>query len=315
MLGDVEDRAGSCRGRIGERVVDITGRVGSWLSPAKINLFLKVVAKRPDGYHELASLFQAIDQCDVLEVGEAREDRFTCDDPRLPMDGANLVVRAIELFRAKTGWRQALKVHLKKQIPWQAGLGGGSSNAATALWALKDLSGLEVTTDQLMAWGAELGSDIPFFFSEGTAYATGRGERVNHLPALPRQDLWIVKPAQGLSTPAVYKALRLDALPHRDASVALEACLSGEAAYFNDLEAAAFQLDPSLEALKRRLTANGYKAVVLCGSGSAFFCLGDREPPQLPDVRAFHCSFLRRQPGKWYAESSCASKGASCCGE
>ena len=146
-----------------------------FLSPAKLNLFLRVLRKRSDGYHELASLFQAIDLVDALHVREVSEDRFSCSDPAL-LGPSNLVLRALKLFREKTGLQFPVEMHLEKRIPMQSGLGGGSSNAATALFALNVLAGRVATEEQLCAWSQEIGSDVPFFFSLGTAYCTGRGK-------------------------------------------------------------------------------------------------------------------------------------------
>src|SRR5262249_13981075 len=104
------------------------------LSPAKINLFLRILGKRPDGYHELASLFQAIDLADTIHFSLSDADHLTCTDPAIPVDRSNLIWKSVNLFRRKTGLNFHLKIHLEKKIPHQAGLGGGSSNAATTLW-------------------------------------------------------------------------------------------------------------------------------------------------------------------------------------
>lgn len=146
-------------------------------SPAKINLFLRVVSKEPDGYHHLSSLFQAISLGDTLIMERASTDQLTCDHSFLPTDHSNLILKAIKLFRQRTGCEQAFKVHLIKRIPIQAGLGGGSSNAATTLWGCNQLAQTNLSDSTLMEWGTELGSDVSFFFSQGTAHCTGRGEK------------------------------------------------------------------------------------------------------------------------------------------
>lgn len=269
-------------------------------SPAKINLFLKIVNRRPDGYHNLASLFQAINLVDNLHFQFADYSQFVCDDPRLPIDGSNLIIKAMELFRHKTGWNRPLKISLEKRIPYEAGLGGGSGNAATTLWAMNQLSGQIATEQQLMAWAGELGSDPAFFLSQGTAYCTGRGELLQAMPPLKSPQIWIVKPHRGLSTPAVYKRLDVSKLPVNHPEETLKGFYSGDARYYNDLEIPALELAPDLILLRQQLEKQGYQAVVLCGSGSAFFCIGGSEPQAMEAVRVFPAQFLNRSQGTWY---------------
>jgi 4-diphosphocytidyl-2-C-methyl-D-erythritol kinase len=270
-------------------------------SPAKINLFLRIVSKRADGYHDLSSVFQTIALGDTLTVELHPTDILTCTNPQLPTDSSNLVLKATELFRRKTGLQHAFKIHLEKQIPMQAGLGGGSSNAATTLWACNQLTNAHIPLHTLKQWGAEIGSDIPFFLSQGTAYCTGRGEHVHHLPALASRPLWIVKPFGGLSTPEVYRSLNLahsssEEICQRD----LDAFLAGELTYFNDLEAPAFKIRPELEQLKMRLMVRGFDTVLMTGSGSAFFCLGEGTPPEHRDLAVFPVHFINRTLSEWY---------------
>lgn len=269
-----------------------------FFSPAKINLFLRIVGKRPDGYHELSSLFQAIDLGDVLSFQPHHEDLLTCSDPTLPNDEHNLVLKAAQLFRRKTGSQLFIKVNLEKHIPVEAGLGGGSGNAATTLWAMNQLSGQIATQAQLSEWGAEIGSDISFFLSQGTAHCTGRGELVQNLPPLPLRTLWIVKPSGGLSTPAVYKKLSLSG--RQDYPDDLEAFFSGARGFFNDLEKPAFEIDPQLLDLRERLLSSGFDTVVLCGSGSSFFCLGDGQVPADSNLKIYSAKFINRSIDNWY---------------
>lgn len=264
-------------------------------SPAKVNLFFRVLHKRGDGYHEIASLYQSLSLGDCLQIARADEDRLSCSDPLLPCDSTNLVLKAASLFRKKTHLPIFAQFHLIKSIPIQAGLGGGSSNAATALWGLNELAGRPATLQDLQLWGAELGSDIPFFFSKGTAYCEGRGEKIQEVNFSQIADGWIVKPAIGLSTPLVYKQTRVDRLPKQDPIKALEKCL-----FFNDLEYAAFELAPSLASLKQRLLTSGFKHVLMTGSGSAFFCTGKEEALMIPHTQFYRVKFIRRQEGQWY---------------
>ena len=267
-------------------------------SPAKINLFLRVVRRRQDGYHDLASLFQTIDLYDTLHFTPSEYDNLTCTDPTLRTDHTNLISKAIALFRHKTAFNTPLSIHLEKVIPQQAGLGGGSSNAATTLWALNQLHGSPATMDELARWGAELGSDVAFFFSQGTAYCTGRGEILRPLQPLWNQTLTIVKPQEGLSTPLVFKNLKINELIPRDPEKILEGFLAGSPTYFNDLEEPAFSLLPSLADLKQQLQNSGYTTVLMSGSGSSFFCLGNGSPPI--SCAHYHAKFINRSINSWF---------------
>lgn len=268
-------------------------------SPAKVNLFLRVLSRRPDGYHEIATAMQTVALFDTLHLTLAEDDHLSCTEPSLPIDDSNLVMQAVHLFRRKTGLASGVQVHLEKKIPAQAGLGGGSSNAATTLWGLNALFHNRATEAQLMAWAGEIGSDISFFFSKGTAYCTGRGEQIQPIDPLPKTDLWIIKPAEGLATPEVYRRLNVDMLPKRDPQQCLETLLAGKPCYFNDLELPAFSAMPQLASLKEELSRSGYEAVVMSGSGSAFFCIGNAKAP----MKGLFCEpapFVQRRPNQWY---------------
>ena len=259
------------------------------------------MGRRSDGYHELASLFQAIDLCDVVHFELASQDLLTCTDPEIPTDASNLILKATALFRQKTKCSFGVKVHLEKRIPHQAGLGGGSSNAATTLWALNQLCGYPATVDELRRWAGEIGSDIAFFLSEGTAFCTGRGEIMRTLPALPSPSLWIVKPKEGLSTQQVYRALDLSSIAKKDPETLLQRFLSGEPDYLNDLEAAAFKVMPKLADIKTKLLAKGFSTVLLSGSGSSFFCIGRTVSSQVEETSFYQTQFINRRSQEWYA--------------
>jgi 4-diphosphocytidyl-2-C-methyl-D-erythritol kinase len=255
-------------------------------SPAKLNLFFRVLGKRVDGYHEIASLFQAINLGDFLTFDIIKgEDRLVCSDSSLPCDESNLVFRALRLFREKTKESFGLRVFLEKRIPIEAGLGGGSSNAATTLSALNALRKTSIEEKQLQCWGAELGSDVPFFFSRGTAYCTGRGEIVTEISRVPPLSGWIARPLhKGLSTALVYQK-------HTPQ-------VSHDAPFFNDLEPAAFALMPQLLQLKKELRDFGFDQVSMTGSGSAFFCLGKKTTPSLSGVEFIPFQSVQRE--RWY---------------
>jgi len=276
-------------------------------SPAKLNLFLRVIRKRPDGYHELASLFQAIDLGDTITYTLTDgEDILYSTDPNLPHDSSNLIFKAATLFRKKTSFKCGLKVGLIKRIPIQAGLGGGSSNAATTLWALNQLTGNRYSTEELAEWSKELGSDITFFFSHGTAYCTGRGEEIHPInceidSGLP---LWLLKPKEGLSTPEVFKNFNLLSCSLKQPMELLNDFLGQTPCYVNDLESAAFKIMPRLQEIKRQLLEAGYQGVTMTGSGTALFCFG-KNPPENFDSQIFkgdifQVNYLRRSTNNWY---------------
>ena len=279
-------------------------------SPAKINLFLRVTHKLLNGYHELASLMQTVSLYDTLHIKLAQHDRFTCNVPYLPIDESNLVIRALDQFRFF--YKEDFRVHVRldKEIPIQAGLGGGSSDAATMLWGLNELVGSPFDDDELASIGAEIGSDVPFFFSRGTAYCRGRGEIVDPLNPLPFEEIWIVKPLEGLSTPVVYETFDLQAdelaasglkSPSlRPPEESMTRIIQGEKDFYNDLEAPAFHLVPRLKEIKEKLLDSGFSQVVLCGSGTALFCVGDGVIPEIVGAVSTKVKFINRQPDEWY---------------
>lgn len=266
----------------------------SFLSPAKLNLFFRVLFKRPDGYHEIASLFQAIDLFDRLFFSFSERDQLSCTEAAIPCDSSNLVAKALALFRAKVP-TPPLSIHIEKKIPIQAGLGGGSSNAATTLWALNELMGCPLHLEELKHLGAQIGSDIAFFFSEGTAYCTGRGEILAPFQLPSSLQGTLAKPLFGLSTPLVYKQTCPQAFQPRDPVEALRAY----PCFFNDLEIPAFQLEPRLLSLREELRKS-FAEVVMTGSGTAFFCLKG-EPCPIPGVTYFPFRAIQRQSLRsWY---------------
>jgi 4-diphosphocytidyl-2-C-methyl-D-erythritol kinase len=154
-------------------------------APAKVNLYLQVLGKRPDGYHELLSLMQAIDLCDALTFAVAPGLSVLCPDAPLPVDRENLVYRAAEAFYQRIAAPPSCRITLRKRIPAGAGLGGGSSDAATTLMALNDLHGRPSPRRRSPAWGRPSGRTSPFSSSAPTAWATGIGERLMAAPPLP----------------------------------------------------------------------------------------------------------------------------------
>lgn len=254
---------------------------------AKVNLTLAVGEKRPDGYHEVVSVMQRVSLCDTLTAEQTREGiTLTCSDPALPSEEENLAHRAASLFFRETGITGGAALTLEKRIPSQAGLGGGSSDAASALLALRKLYAPALPDTELETMAAALGSDVPFFIRGGTQLATGRGEVLSPLP--PLTDGWfvIVKPTESFSTPAMYR--RLDELPPACTPPLppLQGGLPALAAgLFNRFEAA-IPAGSAVWDIKARLAAYGALASLLSGSGSAVFGLFDTETAARAAVEA-----------------------------
>ena len=254
---------------------------------AKVNLTLAVGEKRPDGYHEVVSVMQQVSLCDTLTAEQTREGiTLTCSDPALPSGEENLAHRAASLFFRETGITGGAALTLEKRIPSQAGLGGGSSDAASVLLALRKLYAPALSDTELETMAAALGSDVPFFIRGGTQLATGRGEVLSPLP--PLTDGWfvIVKPTESFSTPAMYR--RLDELPPACTPPLppLQGGLPALAAgLFNRFEAA-IPAGSAVWDIKARLAAYGALASLLSGSGSAVFGLFDTEKAARAAVEA-----------------------------
>lgn len=240
---------------------------------AKVNRSLVVLGKRPDGYHEIDTLFQTIDLSDELAFEE--DDRLTLsvDGGDVPADETNLVLRAARALQAFAGADRGARLRLVKRIPSGAGLGGGSADAAAALLGLNALWGLGLTAAALCPLANSVGSDVAFFLFGGRARGTGRGERIEPLPEAPDESLVLLFPPFGMPTPDVYRAL--DAPPLAEPPPSRRA---GEASDRNDLEAAAERLRPELSALRASLRGAGAVSARLSGSGSTVFgVFGSRE--------------------------------------
>jgi 4-diphosphocytidyl-2-C-methyl-D-erythritol kinase len=244
--------------------------------PAKVNLVLRVLGRRSDGYHELDTVFQAVDLWDTLEIRPADSLRLTCDDPGLAVDESNLVLRAARLLveRHADGPRHGA-LSLRKRIPVQAGLGGGSSDAAGALMLCDRFWSLGVGREGLEKLAAELGSDVPFFLTGGTARGQGRGERIAALPFVGERPVILGCPPFGISTEEVFGRLpsRLT-LPANGVSVSLASAhkwpKDNDFGFLtNDLETVVFEGWPELKRFRDALVETGAAAALLSGSGSA----------------------------------------------
>lgn len=274
-------------------------------SPAKLNLFLAVTGRRADGFHDLVSLVVKLDFGDTLTAelkkGEdAGAASLTCNDPAVPVDDSNLVLKAARLFAAATGGKGAVHFALDKRIPMGAGLGGGSSNGATALRLLNQLAGNPLAPAQTAALAAQLGSDCPLFLADGPIIMRGRGERVTALPTqaaarLSGRRVLLFKPAFGISTPWAYGQLAAVApsgyLPEPEAEAKLETWLrdpsvAAEALLFNNMEPPAFAKYLALPTLLDQLRQRFGLSPRMSGSGSTCFAFLHQEVDTRPIVAA-----------------------------
>jgi 4-diphosphocytidyl-2-C-methyl-D-erythritol kinase len=272
-------------------------------SPAKLNLFLAITGRRADGFHELVSVVARLDWGDTLAIETADEGfSLACDDPAVPVDGSNLVLKAAEAFRAATGWSGGARFVLEKRIPIGAGLGGGSSNAAAALRGLNALAGGVLNAERLAEAAAGVGSDCALFLRDGPVVMRGRGERVETLAAgsgdsvlqrrtverLRGRRVLVFKPAFGISTAWAYGRMAAMApgsyLSPADAEARLAAWVGDgratvEELLFNNMEPVAFAKFPALPVLLERLRAEFGLAARMSGSGSACFALLKEDAP------------------------------------
>ena len=249
------------------------------LAPAKLNLSLEVVGRRPDGYHELATLFQTVDLCDELSFEAAEHLTLDVDDPRLAGPD-NLVLRAATALAERAGGRSGARIRLTKRIPTAGGVGGGSSDAAAALRGLRRLWQMQIGDDALAEVAARLGADVPFLLRGGTALARGIGERIESLPSLPGWWAVLYAPAYDVADKTVraYRALRPSDFSDGAATLALaEALREGRvpelAGAPNAFERAAGELFPGLGEHRARLHEAGAPWVRLSGAGPTLFTL------------------------------------------
>jgi 4-diphosphocytidyl-2-C-methyl-D-erythritol kinase len=253
-------------------------------APAKVNLTLRVLGRRPDGYHDLESVVAAVTLFDVLEFSASDDLHLACEGIPVSAGEDNLVLRAARLLRTASGTRAGARVRLEKRIPPGRGFGGGSADAAATLVALNALWGLDFAREDLARLGGRVGSDVPFFFGSPAAILRGRGERLEAVRARSAWWLALAWPDYGLATVDVYAALdrlaeSVNGRPEATAILeALEGPASGAAALLvNDLEGAARRVRLDRMDLRAVFRQSGAAAVGMTGSGSAYFALADTE--------------------------------------
>ena len=244
-------------------------------APAKVNFRLDVLKKRADGYHELRMIMQRIDLCDQIDItlSPGSGIKLSCEgSPYIPSDSSNIVWRAADAILKEKNSSFALDIHLRKQIPVAAGLGGGSSDAAAVLAGLNSLIGLNLTIDRLREIALSLGADVPFFITGEAAFAEGVGEILTPLTAIPKLWLLLINPGIHIPTPWAYKNLGLTTekvaakLPFLYGSAA-DVC----AILSNDLEPVAIKRYPLIAEVKQELIRRGAMGSLMSGSGSSVF--------------------------------------------
>jgi 4-diphosphocytidyl-2-C-methyl-D-erythritol kinase len=247
------------------------------LSPAKVNLFLYVLGRRPDGYHELFSLMCRIGLYDEILLRPApAEITLQCTDPALPANDDNLALRAARRFFEELGRRGGVAIHLTKRIPVAAGLGGGSSNAASVLLGLNHLHGAPLSSGRLSAIGKSLGADVPFFLFQSPALASGIGDRLEAFTGIPPLAAVVVNPPFAVSTRMVYQNLnlRLTNRKKRPTRTHLKKTAFTPVLHlYNDLEAVTLAWHPELVAIKNLLAGQGALGSLMSGSGPSVFGL------------------------------------------
>jgi 4-diphosphocytidyl-2-C-methyl-D-erythritol kinase len=248
---------------------------------AKINWMLRILERRPDGFHRLETIFQTISLHDLITCRRSVRLEITCDDPSIPTDESNLAYRAAAMMREKFDI-DPVHIEIRKAIPAGGGLGGGSSNAAMTLLALDKMFALGAPMEALVEIAGELGSDVPFFLVGGTAWGTGRGDQLQVLPPPPPLPLLLLIPDDAVSTAEAYRRLA-EARARGEIRVPrtwgvdraewiIRGGLADLGAHLvNDFEPVVFPLLPRLRELKEALLNAGASFALMSGSGSAIF--------------------------------------------
>jgi len=271
----------------------------------KINLFLDVLRKREDGFHEVAMVMQGIKLADYIAVTPAEENLLQCNQRYLPTDQNNLAMKAVLLMQKEFPHLPPLHINLEKYIPVAAGLAGGSSDCAAVLQGINRMFDLKLDRYDLMALGAQLGSDVPFCLGGATALATGRGEIITPLPDCPKLYLVLIKPKFGVSTANVYKNLRVKEITeHGDIAKYIGALAEGKKTailqgIYNALEYSTFELYPYVSELKQELRRQGAEYVLMSGSGPTIFTAFE----QKEQAYAFYKKIKRNYPRVVFTET------------
>jgi len=260
---------------------------------AKINLGLRIVGRREDGYHELCTVFQTISLHDELIFSEADELRLECDgEVAVPVDG-NIILKAAEWLRSRFGVSAGARIVLRKRIPSPGGLGGGSSNAAVSLLALRRLWRIDIGIGELLTIGRALGADVPFFLFGGTALGTGRGDVIESLSDVDLPPILLVVPNAEVGTAEAFARVNSHSLTSESSNRILQICRSeAESAVFlqgtlnNDLEPSVFETFPEVRRVKETLIRLGAVTAAMSGSGASVFAIFDKEETRQTALKA-----------------------------
>jgi 4-diphosphocytidyl-2-C-methyl-D-erythritol kinase len=261
----------------------------------KINWVLRVLGRRPDGYHQIETVLQTVSLHDRLNFWTSPDSdiTFSCDDPELPADRSNLVSRAAHALKARYAIKSGAGIHLEKRIPVGSGLGGGSSDAAVALIGLNHLWKLKLTRDELVETAAQLGADVPFFLFGGTALGVGTGTEISTVPDATDQFLLVLMPNTKVSTKAAYDSLNSPPLTTVTSDTILSS--SRETADFdllnpsglqNDFESVVFRSSPEVERARDALLEAGAPHALLAGSGASVFAVFENRKAQQRAIQA-----------------------------
>ena len=253
-------------------------------APAKINLSLDVLGKRPDGYHEVEMVMTSVDLSDRIECQELSEDIIVIRSsaPFVPEDERNLAYQAAQVIKDRYQIKKGVRIDILKEIPVAAGLAGGSSDAAAVIRALNRLWKLSLSREDMMEIGALIGSDVPFCVIGGTALAKGRGEKLEVLPAPPPCWVVLAKPSVSISTADTYQALRLEGAPHPDVRGMVKAIEGRDYQKLchklgNILETVTLAKVSDVDQIKTHMVQMGADGVLMSGSGPTVFGLTQYE--------------------------------------
>ncbi len=251
---------------------------------AKINWLLRILGKRNDNFHEICTVFQMVSLHDKLSFSRCDEIILTCSDKQIPTNEENLIVKAALELKRKYNFNGGAKIFLEKNIPAPGGLGGGSSNAAVALFGLIKLWEIEVDFGELVQISEKLGSDIPFFLSGGTVLGTGRGTDISQLNDISEKHILIVTPNVKISTAEAFARINAPRLTNKTPKSILKLCRDEAQALdlrqsllINDFEKTIFCIEPEIERVKEKLLDLKAEQALLSGSGASVFALFNDE--------------------------------------
>jgi 4-diphosphocytidyl-2-C-methyl-D-erythritol kinase len=276
-------------------------------APAKVNLTLEVLSKRDDGYHEIRSVIQTIDLCDIITIDDGENITFQSETKEWDAK-KSLISKAVSLFRETTGFSQGVSITVEKNIPMMAGLGGDSSDAAAVLRGLNRFCGTNLSFEELHKMAEQLGSDVPFFLYGGTALIKGRGEEVTPLPSIPEMCIVLAVPSIEIlpgKTGRLFESLTMN--HYTDGEITrrfVEEVTSGGAipSLFNTFENVAYKVFPGLNVFKDHFIKLGAENVHLAGSGPVLFTV-------VPDLTSAEDLYIQLEKQQMYPVIAKTDKG------